>query len=94
LSVLAPGQSQFALAITPTVIVVNGGSPYRTLEDLLSAARAKPGDLTLGATPGTVLNVAFEMLLERAANVHMTFVPFPSTAPAVSSVLGGQVMSA
>jgi tripartite-type tricarboxylate transporter receptor subunit TctC len=37
------------LVSVPTVIVVNDASPYRTLADLLNAARAKPGDLTLGS---------------------------------------------
>jgi tripartite-type tricarboxylate transporter receptor subunit TctC len=33
----------------PTVIVVNAASPYRTLADLVRAARARPGDLTLAS---------------------------------------------
>jgi tripartite-type tricarboxylate transporter receptor subunit TctC len=81
------------LAITPTVVVVNNESPYRTLADLVAAARAKPGDMTIGGAPGTVLNVAVEML-QHAADVRMTFVPFPGTPPAVNSLLGGHVMSA
>jgi tripartite-type tricarboxylate transporter receptor subunit TctC len=32
----------------PTVIAVNSASPYRTLADLLNAARAKPGDFRCG----------------------------------------------
>ena len=78
----------------PTVIVVNSASPYRTLADLLDAARAKPGDLTLAAAgPATVLQIAFEML-KRAANVNMTFVPYPGGAPAVNALLGEHVTSA
>jgi len=34
------------LVNAPTVIAVNNASPYRTLANLLDAARAKPGDLT------------------------------------------------
>src|SRR5216684_2531453 len=37
------------LAATPMVLVVNGASPYRTLADLIDAARTKPGELTLGS---------------------------------------------
>ena len=33
----------------PSAIVVNSASPYRTLDDLLNAARVKPGDLTAAA---------------------------------------------
>jgi tripartite-type tricarboxylate transporter receptor subunit TctC len=81
------------LAITPTLIVVNSESPYRTLADLVGAARARPGEVTIGTAPGTVLNVALEML-ERAADVRMTFVPFPGTPPAVNALLGGHVTAA
>src|ERR1700730_10712655 len=38
-----------SLAATPLVLVVNGASPYRTLADLLAAARAKPGELAMAA---------------------------------------------
>jgi tripartite-type tricarboxylate transporter receptor subunit TctC len=77
----------------PLAIVVNGASPYRTLADLLNAARAMPGDLTLaGLGPATTQQLAFEML-KRAANVNMTFLPYPGTAPAVNALLGEHVTS-
>jgi tripartite-type tricarboxylate transporter receptor subunit TctC len=82
------------LAVTPTMIVVNGGSPYRTLADLLDAARAKPGELTMASIgPGTGSHIAFEMLA-RLANIKMTFVPYPGTAPAAGALLGEHVTSA
>jgi tripartite-type tricarboxylate transporter receptor subunit TctC len=40
------------LVSSPPVIVVNGASPYRTLADLLNAARDKPGDLTVASSSG------------------------------------------
>ena len=79
-----------AVASTPTVIGVNAQSPYRTLDDLIRAARAKPGELTYASVPGAVLSVGFEML-NRAAGVKLTFVPYTGTAPALSAVLGGHV---
>src|ERR1700748_965478 len=39
-------------ASTPTVMVVNAHSPYRTLQDIVAAARAKPGELTYGSARG------------------------------------------
>jgi tripartite-type tricarboxylate transporter receptor subunit TctC len=82
------------LARTPTVILVNGASPYRTLANLMNAARAKPGELTLAATgPATPAQIAFEML-KRAANVNMTFVPYPGGATVVTALLGAHVTSA
>jgi tripartite-type tricarboxylate transporter receptor subunit TctC len=81
------------LASFPTVILVNNASPYRTFADLLSAARAKPGELTFASFgPATAEQVVFEML-RRAANVNMTFIPYPGYAPAVSALLGEHVTS-
>jgi tripartite-type tricarboxylate transporter receptor subunit TctC len=81
------------LVNSPTVIAVNAASPYRTLADLINAAREKPGELTLASIgPGTATHIAFEML-RSAANIDMTFVPYPGTAPAVTALLGGHVTS-
>jgi tripartite-type tricarboxylate transporter receptor subunit TctC len=79
------------LASIPQVIAVNSSSPYRTLADLVSAARAKPGELTMASIgPATANHIGFETF-KRAANVNMTFVPFPSSIPAVTALLGEHV---
>jgi len=82
------------LVDVPTVIAVNGASPYRKLADLIDAARAKPREITLASLgPGGTFRIGFERL-KRAANVDMTFVPYPGVAPAVNALLGGHVTSA
>src|SRR5262245_35928479 len=79
------------LADVPTVIVVNSASPYRSLGDLLDAARAKPGELTLASVgPGTPYQFGFEAL-KRAADVSLTYIPFSGSAPAVDALLGQHV---
>jgi tripartite-type tricarboxylate transporter receptor subunit TctC len=79
------------LVSSPGLIVVNGASPYRTLGDLLDAARAKPGELTFASVgPATAQQIGFERL-KRAANVNMTYVPYPGGAPAINALLGGHV---
>jgi tripartite-type tricarboxylate transporter receptor subunit TctC len=81
------------LVSVPNVIVVNSTSSYWTLADLLDAARAKPGDLTLASVgPASSLQIAFEKL-KRAANVEMTFVSYPGAAPAINALLGEHVTS-
>jgi tripartite-type tricarboxylate transporter receptor subunit TctC len=65
----------------------------RTMADLIDAARARLGELTLASTgPASPSQIAFEML-KRVANVQMTYVPFRSNAPTVNAVLGGHHMS-
>jgi tripartite-type tricarboxylate transporter receptor subunit TctC len=81
------------LAATPMVLVVNSASPYRTLADLLDAARAKPGELNLGSGgPGSSLHIGFE-ILKRAAGVNMIYVPYTGNAPAINALLGGHLTS-
>jgi tripartite-type tricarboxylate transporter receptor subunit TctC len=81
------------LANLPTVIVVKSSSPYNKLSDLLDAARAKPGHLSLASIgPASTAHIAFEML-RRAAKADMTFVPFPGTAPALNALMGDHVTS-
>jgi tripartite-type tricarboxylate transporter receptor subunit TctC len=79
------------LVSSPTLIVVNSASPYRTLTDLIDAARAKPGGLTLASVgPGSQFHLGFEKL-KRAAKIEMTFVPYAGMAPAVNALLGEHV---
>jgi tripartite-type tricarboxylate transporter receptor subunit TctC len=79
------------LVRSPQLIVVNAASPYHTLADLTDAARARPDELTLAsAGPASSPQMAFAML-EKAAGIRMTYVPYPGSAPAVSALLGGHV---
>jgi tripartite-type tricarboxylate transporter receptor subunit TctC len=79
------------LVSSPGVFVVNSASPYRTLADLIEAARAKPGALTLASVgPGTAQHIGIEML-KRSANVDLTYVPYAGGAPAINALLGGHV---
>ena len=79
------------LASTPMVLVVQGSSPYKTLADLIAAAREKPGALAFASGgPGSSLHVAIEVL-RRDAGINITYVPFGGTAPAISTLMGGHV---
>jgi tripartite-type tricarboxylate transporter receptor subunit TctC len=81
------------LAATPIVLVVNAASSYRTLAELMAAARQKPGELSLASGgPASSLHVAFEVV-KRAAGVNMTYVPYGGSAPAINALLGGHVTS-
>lgn len=78
------------LAATPILLIVNGASPYRTLADLVAAARAKPGELSVAGAPASSLQVFYEVI-KRAANIEMTYVPYAGTAPAINALLGNHV---
>ncbi|MCC6778518.1 MAG: tripartite tricarboxylate transporter substrate binding protein [Hyphomicrobiales bacterium] len=79
------------LVSSPTVFLVNSASPYRTLDDLISAARSKPGEVSLGSIgPASPYQLGLETL-KRAAKVDITYVPFAGSAPAMNALLGQHV---
>jgi len=82
------------LANFVSLIVVNSDSPYHTLADLIAAAHARPGVLTLGTIgPATASHIAFVML-SRAADADITFVPFNGYTSAIGALLGNHITAA
>jgi tripartite-type tricarboxylate transporter receptor subunit TctC len=78
------------VASQPVVLVVRAESPYRTLAELVAAARAKPGTLTMAsAGNGTVGHLAGEMFAKKAGLKFM-HVPYKGAGPALTDLLGGQ----
>ena len=79
------------LTRTPNVLVVNSASPYRSARDLIEAAHAQPGMVTIGFQgPGTSQHIGVEKL-KRRANIDVVNVPFSGSAPAVNAILGNHV---
>jgi tripartite-type tricarboxylate transporter receptor subunit TctC len=82
------------LAQSPAVFIVNSASPYRSLKDLLDAARARPGELSMASVgPGTTFQMGFNTVV-RTAKVNMIYVPYQGSAPAATAVMGQHVTSA
>src|SRR5262249_18424197 len=81
-----------ALVTVPTFLAVNAASPYHTLADFVSAARAKPGDLTTAIFVATASHIGFEMF-KRASSINLTAVPYAGSGPAVTALLGGHITS-
>ena len=79
------------VASAPLVMVVAANSPFKSLDDVVKAAKAKPGDVTF-ASPGsgTVAHLSGE-LLQRAANVKFQHIPYKGAAQALTDLMGGQV---
>jgi tripartite-type tricarboxylate transporter receptor subunit TctC len=76
---------------SPSILVVAVDSPFKTVQDVLNAARAKPGELNYGSAgvgSSTHLNTELFMLL---ANIKMTHIPYRGTAPAITDMRGGRL---
>ncbi|MFN3449950.1 MAG: Bug family tripartite tricarboxylate transporter substrate binding protein [Roseococcus sp.] len=77
------------LASVPLLVAVAAGSPYRTLSDLLAAARARPEALSY-AEASASQRVAAAMLAAQAG-VRMLHVPYRSSPNAVQDLIAGRV---
>ncbi|MBL0143225.1 MAG: tripartite tricarboxylate transporter substrate binding protein [Betaproteobacteria bacterium] len=75
----------------PLILVVAANSPYRTLKELVDAARANPGKLNM-ASPGngTIGHIGGEMF-QRRSGIAMAHVPYKGAGPAVADLMGGSV---
>jgi tripartite-type tricarboxylate transporter receptor subunit TctC len=81
------------VADAPLVLVVPASSPYKTLGELIEAAKKKPGDITFGSPGnGTVAHLTGE-LLQSAAGVKFQHIPYKGSAQAITDLIGGQVQS-
>jgi len=72
------------------VIVVPANSPYKTLPELIAAARSNPGGMNYGhAGIGSQTHLAAENLLQ-AAKIDVQNVPYKGEGPAVTDLVAGQ----
>jgi tripartite-type tricarboxylate transporter receptor subunit TctC len=79
------------VSAVPNILVVPGNSPYKSVQDVLAAARAQPGRLTYGSGGvGSSQHLA-AVQFARAAGIEMVHVPYKGTAPAEADLAAGHV---
>jgi tripartite-type tricarboxylate transporter receptor subunit TctC len=79
------------LGSSPNMMLVAANSPFKTVGDVLAAARAKPGSLSYGmAGIGTSTHLAGEML-KYLAKVDIVAVSYKGGAPVINDLLGGHI---
>jgi tripartite-type tricarboxylate transporter receptor subunit TctC len=82
------------IGTTPLVMVVAENSPYRSVGDLLAAARAQPGKINYGSSGnGSVLHLAGE-LFKSKASVNMMHIPYRGGNALITDVMSGQIQVA
>ena len=75
----------------PNVMVVNTDAPYKTLGDLVAAAKAKPGAINIGhAGVGSGTHLSTEKFIA-AANIKVVEVPFKGTPEVIAAILSHNV---
>ena len=76
---------------TPQVLIVRQDSPFQTLEDFINFAKENPGSITVGGTGTASGNHLGAVRLMRAADIKLTWIPFPGSGPTIPALEGGHV---
>ncbi len=76
---------------TPNILVVRKDSPFKSLKELIAYAKEKPGAMTVGGSGSSSANDLGTQMLNKAAGIKLTYIPFTGSGAAVPSLLGGHV---
>src|SRR5436190_1328073 len=79
------------VAIDELMLSVRSESPFKTIDDFVKAARAKPGSLTVGGTATNTEDHIFTFLFEQAAKIKVKYVPFNSGGEVTAALMGGHI---
>jgi tripartite-type tricarboxylate transporter receptor subunit TctC len=79
------------IVLTPQVIVVGAQTPYRSIKDLVAAAKAKPGEIAYASLGnGSTSHLTLEAF-QSAAGIKLNHIPFKGSSDAQTQIIGGQV---
>lgn len=76
---------------SPFILVVNSTSPYRTVQDLLQAARAQQGAVTYSSSGNGAAPHLSAELIGRSAGVRFLHIPYKGVGPALTALLANEV---
>ena len=79
------------IVFTPQAIVVGAQTPYKSVKDLVAAAKAKPGEIAYASLGnGSTSHLTMEAL-QMAAGIKLNHIPFKGSSDAQTQIMGGSV---
>jgi tripartite-type tricarboxylate transporter receptor subunit TctC len=77
---------------TPNVLMVRKDAPFNNLKEFIEYVKKQPaGSITVGGSASSSANDLGTAMLNKAAGIKLTYVPFTGTGAAVPALLGGHV---
>jgi tripartite-type tricarboxylate transporter receptor subunit TctC len=80
-----------AVSDAPLVLAANGETPYKTLADVIAAAKARPGMLNVGSPGYGSINHLMLESISLNTGTKFTHVPYKGGAPAVQALVAGDI---
>ena len=78
------------ISSTPSVLTASPKTKWSSWQELLGDAKARPGQITVGATLGSTSHF-FPALVEKAAGIKFKYVSYEGLAPRMNAILGGHI---
>lgn len=79
------------IGAVPNVLLANPDFPAKSVKELISLAKAKPGHYQYASAGNGTLNHLLGEMLNSMAGIQLQHVPYKGVAPALNDVLGGQL---
>jgi len=81
----------FIIAGSPDVLSVTPDTPYKTITDLIEAAKANPGSIRACASGAGSIHHLNLLALEKGSGAKFNFIPYPGSAPCQTAAMTGEV---
>ena len=79
------------VTLDPSVLAVKADSPFKTLDDVIAAAKEKPGKLSWAGTFMYSTHHIHHILFNKQTGADLKYIPFDGGAKAIAALLGGHV---
>jgi len=83
--------SVMQVGIAPMVLTTNPSKPFRSFDDVVRLAKAKPATLTFGSVGSGSLGHLAMMLVQQQAGIKMIHIPYKGGGPVTTDAIGGQI---
>lgn len=74
----------------PNVLVVRADSPFKTVQDVIAAAKAKPGSINFASSGSGTSQHLSAVFFQQMTDTKMSHVPYKGSAESLTALIGGQ----
>lgn len=78
------------IGFMPNILVVRADSPFKTVQDVIAAAKAKPGSINFASSGNGTSQHLSGVFFEQMTGTKMMHVPYKSSAESLTALMGGQ----
>lgn len=81
----------YIVAGSPDLVSVSANAPYKSLKELIDAAKQKPGEIRAGASAAGSIHHLNLLALENGTDADFNYIPYDGSAPAQNAAVSGEV---